>query len=64
MKGFFMDNSIEQTRASMQLINKYVDAMFAYDSLKSEENYKYLEAIKQEYKDCLGANKNISRQSF
>jgi hypothetical protein len=52
-----MNKAVEQTHATIGLINRYVDAMFAYESLKSEENYKYLEAVKQEYKDFLEAGK-------
>ena len=48
----------------MGLINRYVDAMFAYDSLKSEKNYKHLEDIKQEYKEFLEATKKTKDQSF
>jgi hypothetical protein len=59
-----MNKAIEQTPETIGLINKYVDAMFAYESLKSEENYKYLEAIKQEYKEFLEASKKSRHTSM
>jgi len=52
-----MNKPIDQTYKTMGLINRYVDAIIAYEFLKSEENYTYLEAIKQEYKEFLVANK-------
>jgi hypothetical protein len=52
-----MNKPIDKTYKTMGLINRYVDAMFAYDSLKSEKNYKHLEDIKKEYKEFLVANK-------
>lgn len=55
-----MNKNINETHETIGLINKYVDAMFAYESVKSEESYKYLEAIKQEYKDFLEASKKKS----
>jgi len=39
------------------LVTKYIDAMIAYDALRSDKNYKYLEAVKKEYKDFLALNK-------
>jgi hypothetical protein len=59
-----MNKPIDQTYKTMGLINRYVDAMVAYDSLKSEENYTYLEAIKQEYKEFLESTKKTKHQSF
>lgn len=59
-----MNKPIDQTYKTMGLINRYVDAMFAYDSLKSEKNYKHLEDIKQEYKEFLEATKKTKDQSF
>ena len=47
----------EQRHETIDLINKYVDAIFAYGSFKSEENYTYLVDIKQEYKNFLEAGK-------
>lgn len=29
--------------------------MIAYEALKSDENYKYLEAVKKEYKEFLAS---------
>jgi hypothetical protein len=39
------------------LVTKYIDAMIAYDASRSDKNYKYLEAVKKEYKDFLALNK-------
>lgn len=39
------------------LVARYINAMAAYEALPSDENFKYLEAIKQEYKDYLALNK-------
>ena len=36
-------------KKSVGLLTKYIDAMIAYDTLKSDENYKYLEAVKNEW---------------
>jgi len=52
-----MNRAIDQTSKTVELINRYVDAVFAYTSIKSKENYKYLEAIKQEYKEFLEVDK-------
>jgi hypothetical protein len=54
-----MNRAIDQTSKTVELINRYVDAVFAYTSIKSEENYKYLEDIKQEYKEFLNAPKKM-----
>ncbi len=40
------------------IVTRYIDAMNAYDDLRSEGNYKILEEVKKEYKDFL--DKNIS----
>ncbi len=39
------------------LVTKYIDAMIAYDALRSDENYKHLEEVKKEYKEFLTLNK-------
>ena len=59
-----MNKPRDQTYKTMGLINRYVDAMIAYEFLKTEENYTYLEAIKQEYKEFLESPKNTKHQSF
>lgn len=38
---------------SVGVVTKYIDAMNAYDALKSDENYNYLEVVKKEYKEFL-----------
>jgi hypothetical protein len=39
------------------VVTRYINAMIAYESVESEENYRYLEAAKKEYKDFLSSNK-------
>ena len=38
------------------IVAKYINAMVAYDALRSDENYTYLETVKKEYKDFLESN--------
>ena len=38
-------------KKSVGLLTKYIEAMIAYDTLKSDENYKYLEAVKNEWRE-------------
>jgi hypothetical protein len=47
----------DQITKPVGLVAKYIDAMIAYDGLRSDENYKYLEEVKKEYKDFLVLNK-------
>lgn len=47
----------EKAAKPVGLVTKYIDAMTAYEALRSDENYKYLEAVKKEYKDFLALNK-------
>jgi hypothetical protein len=37
------------------VVTNYINAMIAYEALKSDENYKYLEAVKKEYKEFLAS---------
>jgi len=68
MKSHTLSVGLEKDRFSMKqidvkikkpasLLTKYIQAMVAYDTLKSDENYKYLEAAKKEYKDFLALGK-------
>ena len=41
-----------------EIVSRYINAMVAYEALKSDENYKHFEKVKEEYKDFL--DKNIS----
>lgn len=43
-------------KISSGVVAKYINAMVAYDALRSDENYKYLEEVKKEYKDFLESN--------
>jgi hypothetical protein len=47
----------EKVTKPVGLVTKYIDAMIAYDALRSDENYKYLEEVKKEYKDFLALKK-------
>lgn len=47
----------EKLTKPVGLVTKYIDAMIAYDALRSDENYKYLEEVKKEYKDFLALKK-------
>ncbi len=47
----------EKVTKPVGLVTKYIDAMIAYDALRTDENYKYLEEVKKEYKDFLTLNK-------
>ena len=47
----------ENVTKPVGLVTKYIDAMIAYDALRSDENYKYLEEVKKEYKDFLALKK-------
>jgi hypothetical protein len=38
------------------IVTRYINAMNAYDTLCSDENYEYLEKIYKEYKDFLESN--------
>jgi hypothetical protein len=52
-----MKKNDEKAVKPVGLVTKYIDAMTAYEALRSDENYKYLEAVKKEYKDFLALNK-------
>lgn len=43
-------------RISSGIVDKYINAMLAYDALRSDENYTYLETVKKEYKAFLESN--------
>ena len=47
----------ENVTKPVGLVTKYIDAMIAYDALRTDENYKYLEEVKKEYKDFLALKK-------
>lgn len=47
----------EKVTKPVGLVTKYIDAMIAYDALRTDENYKYLEEVKKEYKDFLALKK-------
>jgi hypothetical protein len=47
----------EKVTKPVGLVTKYIDAMIAYDALRSDDNYKYLEEVKKEYKEFLALNK-------
>ena len=47
----------EKVTKPVGLVTKYIDAMIAYDALRSDENYNYLEEVKKEYKDFLALKK-------
>ena len=47
----------EKATKPVGLVTKYIDAMIAYDGSRSDENYKYLEEVKKEYKEFLALNK-------
>ncbi len=49
--GFSMKKIDVKIKKSVGLLTKYIDAMIAYDTLKSDENYKYLEAVKNEWRE-------------
>ena len=40
-----------------EIVSRYINAMVAYEALKSDENYKHFEKVKEEYKDFLESNK-------
>lgn len=44
------------------LVTKYIDAMIAYDTLKSDENYRYLEAVKNEWRERMTKIKSESKK--
>ena len=39
------------------IVTRYIDAMIAYDALRSDENYNYLNEVKKEYKVFLALKK-------
>ncbi len=53
-------SSMKQTQLTVEIpagiVIKYINGMVAYDALRSEENYKYLEELKKENKDFLESN--------
>ncbi|TSA57336.1 MAG: hypothetical protein D4R39_02510 [Methylophilaceae bacterium] len=53
-------SSIKKTQVTRKIpagiVAKYINAMVAYDALRSDENYNYLEEVKKEYKDFLISN--------
>ena len=53
-------SSIKKTQVTRKIpagiVAKYINAMVAYDALRSDENYKYFEEVKKEYKDFLISN--------
>ncbi|MEY3883102.1 MAG: hypothetical protein RIS87_1604 [Pseudomonadota bacterium] len=53
-------SKIKQTQVTRKIpsgvVAKYINAIVAYDALRSDENYKYLEEVKKEYKDFLESN--------
>lgn len=49
-------------KKSVGLLTKYIDAMIAYDTLKSDENYRYLEAVKSEWRERMAKIKSESKK--
>lgn len=53
-------SSIKKTKVTRKIpagiVAKYIAAMNACETLGSEENFKYLEEVKKEYKDFLESN--------
>ena len=53
-------SSVKKTQVTRKIpsgvVAKYINAMAAYDALRTDENYKYLEEVKKEYKDFLESN--------
>ncbi len=53
-------SSMKKTQVTRKIpagiVAKYINAMVAYDALRTKENYKYLEEVKKEYKDFLELN--------
>jgi hypothetical protein len=44
-------------KATIDVVTRYIDALNAYDALKSDANFKHLEEVKKAYKDFLVSNK-------
>jgi len=49
-------------KKSVGLLTKYIDTMIAYDTLKSDENYRYLEAVKNEWRERMTKIKSESKK--
>jgi hypothetical protein len=48
-----MKKNIEQITQSTGLVRDYINAMVAYETVKSDQNLKYLEDAKKAYKEFL-----------
>ena len=53
-------SSVKKTQVTRKIptgiVARYINALVAYDALKSDENSKYLEEVKNEYKNFLESN--------